>query len=39
MDKRLEQRSLSLYYLTNNKFQSAAIIGKQLMFSSQKVWI
>jgi hypothetical protein len=38
MDKRKEQRSLALYYLINTKFQSALIVGRQLMFTSNKIW-
>ena len=38
MDKRGEQRGLTLYYLTNNKFQSALIYCRQLTFSSLKIY-
>ena len=38
MDKRLEQRGLTIYYLTNNKFQSALIYSRQLIFSSMKIY-
>jgi type III secretory pathway component EscR len=38
MEKRLEQRGLTLYYLSNKKFQSALIYCRQLIFSSMKVY-
>ena len=38
MDKRKEQRSLATYYLINLKYQSALIVGRQLMFTSNKIW-
>lgn len=38
MDKRLEQRGMTLYYLANNKFQSALIYCRQLTFSSMKIY-
>ena len=38
MEKRLEQRGLTLYYMTNNKFQSAVIYCRQLTFSSMKIY-
>lgn len=38
MEKRLEQRGLTLYFLTNNKFQSALIYCRQLTFSSMKIY-
>lgn len=38
MEKRLEQRGLTLYYLTNGKFQSALIYCRQLTFSSMKIY-
>lgn len=34
----MEQRGLTLYYLTNNKFQSALIYCRQLTFSSLKIY-
>lgn len=38
MEKRMEQRGLTLYYLSNKKFQSALIYCRQLTFSSMKVY-
>jgi hypothetical protein len=38
MEKRLEQRGLTLYYLTHKKFQSALIYCRQLTFSSMKIY-
>ena len=38
MEKRTEQRGLTLYYLTNNKTQSALIYCRQLTFSSMKIY-
>ncbi len=29
---------MATYYLINSKFQSALIVGRQLMFTSLKVW-
>lgn len=38
MEKRMEQRGLTLYYLSNKKFQSALIYCRQLTFSSMKIY-
>jgi len=39
MDKRLEQRGMTLYYLTHiNRGQSALIYCRQLTFSSMKIY-
>ncbi len=38
MDKRKQQRALTIYNLANSKFQNALIIARQLLFTSQKIW-
>lgn len=38
MDKRKEQRALTIYNLANSKFQNALIIARQLIHNSQKIW-
>jgi len=38
IDKRAEQRGLTLFYFTNNKYQSALIYCRQLTFSSLKIY-
>ena len=39
MDKRTEQRGMTIYYLNHsNKFQSALISCRQLTFSSMKIY-
>ena len=38
MEKRIEQRGLTLYYSNDGKFQSALIYCRQLTFSSMKIY-
>ena len=38
MEKRSEQRVFAFYFLTDKKIPTALIYGRQLLFTSQKIW-